>query len=63
MPEDVICFAYLLFLKPNDSGDMNLGNIDTIVLYYQPTEMYCDLSLGKFNFQIRYSSDNLYSGL
>ena len=38
------------FFMPNHSGDMSYGDIETILSYSQSGEMYCDLSLGKFDF-------------
>ena len=38
----------------NDSGDMNLGEIEPIVLYNQSRKMYSDLSLGKFDSELHY---------
>ena len=46
----IFVLLIFLFLMSNDSGDMSLGNIETIASYSQLKEMYCDLSLGKFNF-------------
>ena len=46
----IFVLLIFLFLMSNDSGDMSLGNTETIASYSQLKEMYCDLSLGKFNF-------------
>ena len=43
-----IVLRICLFLMPNDSGAVILGDI--IVLYNQSGEMFYDLSLGKFGF-------------
>ena len=37
-------------------------DIKTIVSYNQPKEMYCDLSLGKFDLKLNYYPDSLYIG-
>ena len=39
-----------LLLISYDSSDMGLGEIETIVLCSQFREIYCELSLGKFDF-------------
>ena len=39
-----------LFLMPYDGSNMSFGDIGTIVPYSQSREMYCDWSLGKFDF-------------
>ena len=43
----------------NNSGGVSFGDIQTIVLYNQCGEMYCELFLGKFDFHLHYSSDGL----
>ena len=56
MCSDTECLVMLIilhicsFLMLNDSGHMNLGNIEAIVSYNQSGEMYYDLSLGKIDF-------------
>ena len=39
-----------LFLMLHYSSNMNVGDIETIVLYNHSREMFYDLSLGKFDF-------------
>ena len=39
---------------------MSLGDTDTIVPYNQSREIYCDLPLGKFDFESSHSSFSSY---
>ena len=48
--EMLIVLIVCLFLVSYDTSNMNLGDIETIVSYNQSREIYCDLSLGKFDF-------------
>ena len=47
--EILIVLQICSFLMTYDSR-ISLGDIETIVLYNQSREMYCDLSLGKSDF-------------
>ena len=53
MSGDVIFFHICLFQMPCDSSDMSLGDIVTIVSCNQSREMFCELSLGKFDFELK----------
>ena len=56
MCSDTECLEVLIvlhicsFLMSNDSGNMSLGDIETIVSYNQSIEISRDLSLDKFDF-------------
>ena len=56
MCSDTECLEVLIvlhicsFLMSNDSGNMSLGDIETIVSYNQSIEISRDLSLNKFDF-------------
>ena len=50
---DIECLEILdicSFPSSNNSGYMSLGEIENIVSYNKSGEMYCELSLGKFDF-------------
>ena len=48
---EVLIVSYICsLLMPYDSNNMRLGGIETIVSYNQSREMYCVLSLCKFDF-------------
>ena len=46
----LIVFHVCSFVMSYDSSNRSLSDIETIVSYNQLKEMYCDLSLGKFDF-------------
>ena len=50
MGEVLIVLNICSFLKSNDSGDMSLGDIETIVSCNQSGKMHSILSLDKFDF-------------
>ena len=61
--EILIILHICLFLTSYDSSNSRLGEMETIVTSNQSRELYCNLSLGKFDFYLNYSSHNLYIGL
>ena len=59
------CFAYLFVFMSYGRSDTILGDSESILSYNQIKELvqrYTVISLGKFNFQLPYSSDGLYIG-
>ena len=50
LQECAVIMDICLFLMLYDSSDMRFDGIDTIASYNQSRAMYCNLSLGKFNF-------------
>ena len=63
LQEILIILHICLFLTSYDSSNSRLGEMETIVTSNQSRELYCNLSLGKFDFYLNYSSHNLYIGL
>ena len=60
--EILIILHICLFLTSYDSSKSRLCEMETIVASHQSGELYCNLSLRKFDFQWNYSSHNLYIG-
>ena len=58
---DILIVLYICsYIMSYDNSNSNLGDTDTIVSCNQSREIHYDLSLGKFDFWLNYSSDILY---
>ena len=60
---EMLIVLYICLFLLSYNSNQGLGDIETISLYNQSREMYCDLFLGKFDFWVNYSFDSSYIGL
>ena len=51
-------FFFLIYSVTN----MSLGDVESIISGNQSSVTHCELSLNKFNFYLKYSTDSLYIG-
>lgn len=58
---EILIVLYICsYIMSYDNSNTNLGDTDTAVSCNQSREIHYDLSLGKFDFWLNYSSDILY---
>ena len=55
---EMLIVLYICLFLLSYNSNQGLGDIETISLYNQSREMYCDLFLGKFDFWVNYSFDS-----